>query len=82
VPRIVINREPVGEENGIFTRPGDAFMQGSCDDGVRALCDLAGLARELAHAVCSVDAGFNACALSSAAALAHTTQRVSFSMQV
>ena len=82
VPRIVINRDPVGEENGMFTRPGDAFMQGSCDDGVRALCDLAGLARELAHAECSVEAGFNACALPSAAALAHTTQRVSFSMQV
>ena len=27
VPRMVINREPVGESVGLFRRPGDAFLQ-------------------------------------------------------
>lgn len=80
VPRIVINRDPVGEENGMFSRPGDAFMQGACDDGVRALCALAGLADEFAHAVLS--AGCSASAPPSGAALLPTQRRVSFSMQM
>jgi NAD-dependent SIR2 family protein deacetylase len=80
VPRMVINRDAVGEEQGMFSRDGDAFMQGTCDDGVLALCNLSGLAQEFAHAVSYIDSQFKP-SLSSTAA-ASSTQQVSFSMQM
>lgn len=81
-PRMVINRDPVGEQMGMFQREGDAFMKGTCDDGVLKLCGLAGLDHEFKRAVDLVDAEFSAhspsLALPSPAASIH---RVSFSMQ-
>jgi NAD-dependent SIR2 family protein deacetylase len=68
VARMVVNRDAVGEEHGMFTRDSDAFMQGTCDDGVRALCGLAGLADEFAQAVSVVDSEFGGVAPSPAAA--------------
>ena len=79
VARLVVNRDAVGEEHGMFTRDGDAFLPGTCDDGVRVLCGLAGLADEFAQAVSLVDSEFRMSAPTPAAA---SVQRVSFSMQM
>jgi NAD+-dependent protein deacetylase sirtuin 2 len=58
VPRMVINLTPVGEEDGMFAREGDAFLQGTCDDGVKRLCDLSGDSDEFAKVVSSIDTEF------------------------
>jgi NAD-dependent SIR2 family protein deacetylase len=88
VPRMVINRDAVGEEHGMFGRSRDAFLPGTCDDGVKSLCDLSGLHREFATAVGLVDSEFThresrdrlaPSSLPSGAACA--IHRVAFSMQ-
>jgi NAD-dependent SIR2 family protein deacetylase len=85
VPRMVINRDAVGEEHGMFGRSRDAFLPGTCDDGVSILCDRSGLHREFATAVGLVDSEFRDRDRLATSSLppgaARTTHRVSFSMQ-
>ena len=42
VPRLLINRERVGENLGLNFEHGDGFEGGDCDDVVRRLCKLLG----------------------------------------
>jgi len=46
-PRLLINRDRVGEDLGMFSRDTDHFLSGTCDDGFLALCAEAGWLDEL-----------------------------------
>ena len=52
-PRLLINRERVGEQSTLgprgldFDSESDAFFQGDCDDAVHGLCSLLGWEAEM-----------------------------------